>query len=90
LLKDKKWGPASKVPSSFSLAAFAAVKIQRKISQKEKHPPPVVLMSGSLKAFTLRQLSYASASRSTHIEQGQQHEIAEAKFTLANYPGAQS
>jgi hypothetical protein len=47
----------------------------------------VVLMSGSLKALTLRQLNYASASRSTEVEQGrQQHEIAEAKCTLANYP----
>src|SRR6202166_1927002 len=89
-LKDKKWGPASKVPLWFSLAAFAADSTSPKKGNQKKKTRHQFLMSGSLKALTLRQLNYASASRSTDTEQGrQQHEIAEVNCTLANYPGPQ-
>ena len=58
--------------------------------QKKKTRHQCFLMSGSLKALTLRQLNYASASRSTDPQQGRQHHgIAEVKCTLAKYPCAE-
>jgi len=70
----------------FSLVAFAEDSLP-----KEKDPQPVILVSGSPKAVTLRELHYACASRSSDAGHGeQQHQIAELKYTWAKYAGPQS
>jgi len=64
--------------------------MSKKVSKK-KDPSPVVLMSGHLKTLTPRQLNYASASRSTDSEQGDNNTKLRKRSSLwQKYPGPPS